>query len=243
VGLFNKYFGDQKSNFNQGKPISIDYIPEYIDLVNYIAKTWFQFDQEKIDYCIPEYFDELDGDDSEKHESERSKYDKEILKLYEPKIISLSILGYYMLKCLKYGEKDANSLIELLENKKEYKSIVLTFVEKVARERRDTFFAILRKEQNTIEIDDLRKRMAIVLTHYIDRFGLYECWLFNGLDSYLKNPDNFDSDSFDKAYWHYLDPSKHWADYYTEDPDFNIENFIYSVYMAYIHLKKTIITH
>lgn len=243
MGLFKKYFGQDDHDTRKNQLSHDEMVSEYINAVNYIANLMFYYETINSEYLSPDDEDlsllvDLENEDPEKYKKERLKYDKEILKTYEPKIISLVILGYYMLNDLKCKEECHGSIQLLLKNNKLFRSVVLRFIEPIARSRGELFFTMERSVKSNLDFTDLVKRMTSVLIYFQDRFYKYDIYIINGLDCFLKDPEHYDNDSFYKAYSFYINPPEQFPNSNTDYHYITQDAFPDCVYMAYYHLQQ-----
>lgn len=237
MALFKKYFGQDDNDLKRNHEESQEIIKEYTNTVNHIAWDYFFF-EDRLNYM---------GDLHPGYETNMSikrsnpeKYYNLFLKEYEPKIVSLIILGYFMLHDLKFNEKCHGSLISLTEKSSLFKSVVINLAIPIAEKRGELYFAMEKKVKPvTLNDNDYAHRLSIVYLYIINRIHKYSKYIINGLDDYSKNPEDDDNPSLDRALCFYSNPMEELPSV-ADESDMPLKSFRNYVRQGYLYLKDNL---
>ena len=193
MGLFNEYFNE--SSNQSSKDLNLDSVDKYVRIVGKIAEIDFHRSIELVNQI----------------ESNQKEYFKTLLVKYEPKILSIMILGYYMLRDLKlhkeYGRYDINDL--LLENRI-YREVISGFVHYIAGKGDDISNAMASSVVSMNYKYSNYDKIILVQLYFSSRFKVYADDIVHGLQYFMSFPNNDVvknyNPSLEKAYYSYSYP-------------------------------------
>lgn len=228
MALFKKYFGQVNHDpIEKQSGLNINLL-EYTNAVDNIANTYFDFEENK--QSIYSDLDEVLFDLTTR------EIDRVILRIYEPKVICAAILGYYFLNDLSFMHIYKGSLLDLLQNCRQYRAVLIKIAENIANSDDELLYNAMFRKYNPVT-PNLPKQ-AVVYGYLQHRFYLYSPYIIDGLGAIINGEEESYLHLFGKGYQLSINPHEEYPSNRDDEDYFEaMGKFKNKVEMAYRALK------
>lgn len=228
MGLFDKYFENKTGNTQKDHVGETDKMRKYAKTVNFIASNCMYFEDAEYDLLgYKRDFSKLENIKLENIE----KYDNHFLKSYEPKVISIMVLGHFMLTDLNLKIKN-DSLANLIKETNLFRSVIMISAQTIVEKYEETYNAMARRA-NSMTAND---RIVDVNSYLIKRILRYGDDVHLGLRMLKENSEEKTNIHLEKAFKYFSFESEDYPNKLAGE-GWNLNSFCTLLYQGYEELK------
>lgn len=229
MGLFDKYFENKTVNTQEDRANEIDKIRKYTKMVNVIASNCMYFGDAEYDLLgYKRDFSQIENIKLVNIE----KYDNHFLKSYEPRVISIMVLGHFMLTDLNLNIK-IDSFPNLITESNLFRSVIMMSAQTIVENYEETYNAMARRA-NSMTVNN---RIVDVNSYLLKRILKYGDDVHIGLGMLKENSEEKTNIYLEKAFKYFSFSSEDFPNKLVEE-GWNLNSFCSLLYQAYEELKE-----